>query len=272
MKTHLVASGGGIKACAYVTGFIEKDGAPTGYSHGKSGSAWALYGCATMGPNKFIEFMAQNMAEIGDIYDINTRGLIRNVWSGRPIKGFVTYEDLYESLAARPADFDNFPYSVYCYDFATGKPVEIPHTDPKILRFVLASSALGGIVTPYKNRFIDLGLLGMPTLKSVAKHLQKGDRVIFLDSYRATTSEYTEEELEALDYRDFLDAHLELPLAKQSEYYSLELQFLCDSNNIDYYHLPIDIDSSMSDFSGGNIERCLEAGHRAAERYNKNAV
>lgn len=264
MRTHLVASGGGIKACAYVAGFIDSYGMPTGYSHGKSGSAWALYGCASYGPTNFIEFMANHMAEIGDVYDINTRGLLRNIWYGRPLKGFATYEDLYESFITKAADFSNFDYSVYCYDFGTGKPVEIPHTDPKIIRFVLASSALGGVVVPYKNRYVDLGLLGMPPVECVAKHLEKGDKVIFLDAYKARDMEYSEEQLEALDYRDYLDAHLELPLQKQSEYYSLELQFLCDSNGIGYQHLPIDIDSSMSDFSAENIERCVEAGNRAA--------
>lgn len=268
-KTHLVCSGGGITACAYVVQFCLRYGLENIVrAYVKSGSAWAgflLSSYGAVGANRFID---HNMIDIGDVYAIDTAEL-GGYFLGSPIAGFVNHDDFKYAVKKwlDPVVVRHLDYTVFAYDFKTKTQVNWISENFKgpqdELKYVCASSSIGGILTPLDNRYLDLGLMGMPDKEAI--DIKPGERLIFLDAYRPIGGELTDEQLDACDYRDFLDANFQIPLQKQSAEYAVELQYYAVHNGAYYYHLPIDIESSISDFSEENVKAVREAADRAYE-------
>lgn len=272
MKTHLVCSGGGLVACGYLWGFCaEYDLENIEYAHVKSGSTWGALLINKFGLKRSHDFMLKHMVTIGDLYDWNTAEIFGAMF-GRKITGIFTHDDLEENINSY-SDKDGTPFLkffAYCFDFKTKQREGFKWDHADIVKISMASSTIGGILKPYKRRYLDLALNGMPRPESVIEGVAPGDRIVFLDAYKPSTGELTDQELTECDWRDYLDVNFQIPLQTKSAEYAVEVEFFATQADCQFVHAPIDVEKSITDFSEQTLFDSIEAGKRAAREVKKN--
>lgn len=274
-KTHLVCSGGGIVACVFMVQFCKRYGLQKIHrAYVKSGSAWSAFLLESYGVAGAERFIDHNMTDIGDVYSISTDEL-GGAFLGSPIAGFVNHNDMRRAIKNwidPVAIVKHLNYDIFAYDFQTKKQLWWPSERltglDNRLNHVFASSSIGGILVPFEGRYMDIGLLGMPSSDKDhepgdAIDLKAGDTLIFLDAYKPITDALTDEQMQNLDYRDYLDANFQLPLIEQSRHYAVELEYFAIYRQAKFHHVALDVETSISDFSEENIRRVRESCDRA---------
>lgn len=269
MKLQVVASGGGLVAAGYFWGFCsEIELKNIAHAHVKSGSTWSAKLISDLDLDQAVVFMKTHMVTMGDLYDWNTSEIFGSMM-GRKLTGLFTHEDLEENIQSyrQKTGSPFLLFSVYCYDFATKGQYREDWNSSEILKFVTASSSIGGILKPYKKRFLDLGLNGLPNPELVEFNVNRGsDHIVFLDAYKPPSGQLNDEQLNQLDWKDYLDCNFQIPLQRQSAEYALELGHYAKTWDCGFTHAPIDIEKSITDFSEQTLFDSIEAGKRAARK------
>lgn len=269
MKVQLVASGGGLVAAGYFWGFCQQYGLDKiSHAHVKSGSTWSAKLISDLDLSGAHDFMQKHMVTMGDLYDWNTSEIFGSMMFGRKLTGPFTHEDLEENVETygQKAGAPFLTFTVHMYDFKTKGQHHVDWNHGEILKYVTASSAIGGILKPYKRRYLDLAMNGLPDPEVVKPYaMTDNSHVVFLDAYKPPAGELSDEQLTQLDWKDYLDCNFQIPLQRQSAEYALELEHFAKTWGCGFSHVPIDIEKSITDFSETTLSDSIEAGKRAAK-------